>query len=70
MEGRKESIEQGISTVSTVSNVTSGVTYVSACAAVLPVVYAAYTVDFRRSTHILLHVNHITFSAVVTDSRV
>ena len=39
-------------------------------AAVLPVVYAAYTVHFRRSTRLSSRVSHVTFPTVVTVSIV
>ena len=39
-------------------------------AAVLPVVYAAYTVHFRRSTGLSSRVSHVTFPTVVTVSIV
>ena len=64
------------------SNVTSGVLHVrlsrahvrktaaARAAAVLPVVYAAYTVHFRRYTHLSSRVSHVTFPTVVTVSIV
>ena len=39
-------------------------------AAVLPVVYAAYTVHFQRSTRLSSRVSHVTFPTVVTVSIV
>ena len=39
-------------------------------AAVLPVVYAAYTVHFRRYTRLSSRVSHVTFPTVVTVSIV
>ena len=39
-------------------------------AAILLVVYAAYTVDFRRSTCLLSRDSHVTFPTVLTVSIV
>ena len=64
------------------SNVTFGVLHVrltrahvrktaaARAAAVLPVVYTAYTVHFRRSTRLSSRVSHVTFPTVVTVSIV
>ena len=82
--GGEESIEHAISTVLNrwESNVTSGVLHVrlsrahvrktaaARAAAVLPVVYAAYTVHFRRYTRLSSRVSHVTFPTVVTVSIV
>ena len=46
------------------SNVTSGI-HKTAAAAVLPLVYAAYTMHFRRSTRLSSRVSHVTFPTVV-----
>ena len=46
------------------SNVTSGICK-TAAAAVLPLVYAAYTIHFRRSTRLSSRVSHVTFPTVV-----